>query len=253
MNNEHKYFTIANQDNEECVKMCDIGSSKEDHIPCVIQFDAQWETIENGFSYHYLTLCSSALGPKKINNTQSNYISCCNQNGKVTFKGIINNITYDEQVTTLRISHIHAHRLQGVLSKAFSMGCRAEFGDQTCKFRGDKYVEVDILNIFAPNKIELGMLPDRISAYINGMKAIIFCQNNSIESIATKVVDFDGSYLYITDSITDYIGKKSAKLRLEYFCDKKYKTCLQLFNNIVNFQGEPLTDYHTLKEFIYEK
>ncbi len=117
------------------------------------------------------------------------------------------------------------------LLQVFSKSCRANFGDQRCKINLEEIsIECIILEIKGNN----------IICNIEGFEDGFFNNGKVItQEREFKIISHYKNNIEI--NVNQDLNLNSHQLiTLVPGCDKKYRTCCYLFNNAVNFRGEPV-------------
>lgn len=159
-------------------------------------------------------------------------------NSKIILKtGWIGEITiYENNSFVAEVCSI-SHKLKKVITQRYSRSCRACFADSFCKLKEEEfsvYGEVsDLLDI--NNAFIDKFRKEPINYYTKGYLIFISGSNKGIKYLVTE---FKDSKIFI-----DYILPLEIKIGDQYRiiagCDKDISTCINKFNNVINFRGEP--------------
>ncbi len=120
----------------------------------------------------------------------------------------------------------------------FSMNCRANFGDKSCKVDIKKFSIEGIISGFNKEKDEIldeHLLISNPTIFEGGKIQIGNC-------FFIVLIAKNGSITILNETKIDFIT--GTKYLLIPSCNKTLKTCLNTYKNAINFQGEP---------FIFEK
>ena len=130
-----------------------------------------------------------------------------------------------------------AQKAQKQIVDIFSPSCRATFCDHLCTLQTKDFTHAGrVIDIINNKKIFIGQnLHTTIDYYRHGLLAFISGNNKSI-SIEVKSSINDEVELFLE---LPYEIKKGDKYIIIAGCDKLFTTCLNKFNNTVNFRGEP--------------
>ena len=118
------------------------------------------------------------------------------------------------------------------LVKSYSETCRADFGDNKCKF--DKNHASFIYNIDKILNAEISVLDiDKNSGYFTNGTAIL---NNG--QFRAKILYHSNNNFTLSTSVPPNLQCQRTII-LTAGCDKTFLTCCNKFHNQVNFRGEP--------------
>jgi uncharacterized phage protein (TIGR02218 family) len=123
-------------------------------------------------------------------------------------------------------------RLNQNLLKVFSKKCRANFGDQACGVKIQDYIrKYKICSI--QSKLVTIKDCDKESGYFNG--GILYFEN-SLKKFAIE--KHNQNIIKLLDNIQDDFALQEY-VYLYPICNKEFISCCKIFNNAVNFRGEP--------------
>jgi uncharacterized phage protein (TIGR02218 family) len=119
------------------------------------------------------------------------------------------------------------------LHSHFSKNCRASFGDSMCKIDKKSYIYRYEVQKIESNIIHL-VSCDKYNGFFNNSDCVM---NNK----RYKVLSHTDMTLILSEDITEI---DIHFVDLELNCDKKFVTCCNIYNNAVNFRGEPACAAH---------
>ncbi len=125
-----------------------------------------------------------------------------------------------------------AHRLNQNLVKLFSKTCRANFGDKSCQVKIENYKKTYQIKSIEANLISLENCDKESGYFDNG---VLYFQDSKKRFIVEK--QNNNILKLINDIELEFQTKKY--LNLYPTCNKEFISCCKLFNNAVNFRGEP--------------
>ncbi len=126
-----------------------------------------------------------------------------------------------------------SYKLSNMIGQLYSPTCRAEFCDSKCKLKRPKFIECNIISIEDGIKLKLDQEINN-PLYNYGFIEIIG-RNNHIVSIGIRSCDKE--IIYLTTALRNQNFPMKCKIYLG--CDKTFATCCDVFNNAINFRGEP--------------
>ncbi|QXK92102.1 DUF2163 domain-containing protein [Neoehrlichia mikurensis] len=151
------------------------------------------------------------------------------------FTGIIHKITLnnDKFIAELKgLSNILSHNITNV----FSPQCRAQFCDNQCKSKKEKFTVISVItNIIHNNMFEDINLLCIDNYYKYGTVTFLTGKNLNI---SLSVISNKDKYIQLAKS-PPYPMYINDKYSIIAGCDKNYTTCHNKFNNTKNFRGEP--------------
>ncbi|KJV68659.1 DUF2163 domain-containing protein [Candidatus Neoehrlichia procyonis] len=126
----------------------------------------------------------------------------------------------------------------------FSPQCRAQFCDNQCKMKEEKFtITSSITNIIHSNMFEDINLPYNDNYYKYGSVTFLTGKNSNISIV---VINNKNKYIQLVKS-PPYSMHISDTYSIIAGCDKNYTTCHNKFNNSKNFRGEPhIPDVNTI-------
>lgn len=156
--------------------------------------------------------------------------------GKIPLNcGYITNIKLVDDKFTFEVSGLSS-KLDQEIATLYSPYCRATFGDNKCKVNRMGFrAKTSILQIIAPEKIKIADIKI-IQANLIGAE-IKFISGKAFDH-TTIILEASSNVLLLRDELRDEI-KVGDILEITPNCDKKFTTCCSIYNNAVNFRGEP--------------
>ncbi|WP_322497820.1 phage BR0599 family protein [Candidatus Cyrtobacter comes] len=144
--------------------------------------------------------------------------------------GIVSQIKMSDKVLYITVYGIGS-LLQRPLTEAYSLNCRAIFGDHRCKFdRSKMALKGQIEEVLGKNKFRI---LENITKQYNSVKFI--SGNNAGREI--EIDSINGSN--ITIILDNLLFSTGDIIELMPGCDKSIKTCSSVYKNALNFRGEP--------------
>lgn len=127
---------------------------------------------------------------------------------------------------TLHLESI-AHKLKQSMTKYYSTSCRACLGDKFCGVNKNDYTKnYNIINVNY-NIIEASNIEEKDGYYDNGIANVDGNSFTIIKHVKNKI------------SIINSLEKYGSVISLTAGCDKNFISCVNKFNNAINFRGEP--------------
>jgi uncharacterized phage protein (TIGR02218 family) len=145
------------------------------------------------------------------------------------FIGNIISVVYEPKNITINIAPI-AYSLKRGIGDFFSDVCRAEFGDNKCKIDKKNFSFNGIITSINGRNLTGNHIQKKSGYFSNG---VISFGNNSF-----RILDDSNNNILIatTPNIPINIGDNYI---ITAGCNKSVETCKKIFNNIINFRGEP--------------
>lgn len=156
--------------------------------------------------------------------------------GKIPLNcGYITNIKLVDDKFTFEVSGLSS-KLDREVAKLYSPYCRAKFGDDKCKINRELFVlKTSIAKIIEPGKIKVIAIKIAQANLIDA--EIKFTSGRSL-GLTTIVLEANNNVLLLKDEIEDELDIGD-QVEIIPNCDKKFSTCCEVYNNAVNFRGEP--------------
>ena len=126
-----------------------------------------------------------------------------------------------------------ASRLEQPVCPATSPGCRANFGDKKC--RVDLAGRSSFAQVVAANGGQLQLDRDIGDIYLLGRLRYLRGANCGL---ATRIIAIDGDLVRVRDLPRAPV-ESGCRVEIREGCDKRFETCVERFDNAVNFRGEP--------------
>ena len=129
--------------------------------------------------------------------------------------------------------------LQKEVGDVYSKHCRAQFGDCYCKYSLDRtkyegsvdYV-IDDYSVFVDNKMII-----RNYDYDNGYLSFVSGQNTGLKIGIRKLERAEGKIMLILPAPYPIVCGDCYKIYAG--CNKRFDTCANTYDNVINFRGEP--------------
>ncbi len=152
-------------------------------------------------------------------------------------RGTIGEITINRGQANAEIRGLAQALQQGVLEQ-YSPTCRADLGDSECKVNLAAFTVTGSLTSLTSNKQFADSSRTEANDHFNGGLLTWTSGNNN--QLKMEVKDFNGANgeftLYQAMPKPIQVGDTYSVYR---GCDKTLATCKNIFNNVVNFRGEP--------------
>ncbi len=124
-------------------------------------------------------------------------------------------------------------KTNNVIGKCYSSSCRAEFGDQQCKLNKEAYSFMGEITDLAQDNSFVDENRQEPDDYFTG-GIVTFLKDN--RSFTVKEFRDNNITLDFVHKLNINIGDK---YKIVAGCNKSFLTCIQKFNNVINFRGEP--------------
>lgn len=129
-----------------------------------------------------------------------------------------------------------AQRLNQKIGDVFSSTCRASFGDAKCGVDAASYRVSDSVDSASSNQVFSAALTAATGYYNYGVVKFISGANSGL-SMEVKEYIKDVSVTLVLPM--PYAIEVGDNFEITAGCDKNFKTCIEKFNNAVNFRAEP--------------
>ncbi|MFT4967504.1 MAG: putative phage protein (TIGR02218 family) [Candidatus Deianiraeaceae bacterium] len=151
---------------------------------------------------------------------------------KITFKGMAFDIkTYTSGYEA--IVYGENYKLTAPLTKQYSEKCRATFCDSKCSLNIQNHTYVGVITAVRSHSIVLtASLPNKF--WKNS--TMIFVKNSTKALLTVRGVN--GNEVLFLDPTHSSI-QSGDTVSFQSACNKTLKTCIEIYNNAVNFRGEP--------------
>lgn len=159
--------------------------------------------------------------------------------GKIIItSGFIGTINFDNNKIYLSINGILS-LMDKTIGETYSPLCRAKFCDKKCSLNAEKYTFLGkIKNIISEiefNCFESEITNKKTNYFKYGLIKFTSGKNkNSIAEIKQSV----GSNIVLNSKLL-YNLEENDEFEIFAGCNKKFNTCIEKFNNAINFRGEP--------------
>ena len=167
-----------------------------------------------------------------------------NNQDKIVIKtGWFGEIKLKEYSFTAEICSLSS-KFNKVITKCYSKTCRADFSDQYCKLDKEKFTSKGEVSFALQNNSfidEFRVEPDEY--YNHGVLTFLSGIN---KGFSYQIIEFKDKKI-ILDSIILLDIKNGDKYIITAGCDKNIETCINKFDNAINFRGEP---YIPAKSFL---
>lgn len=127
-------------------------------------------------------------------------------------------------------------RLTKTIGELYSPSCRAELGDAKCTVNLTSFTDTGTVTAVTDNRrFEASGLSEAAGFFTFGKISFTSGLNNGL-SMEVKAYEPGGIELALPMPYTVQVGDGFS---IVAGCDKSFATCVQRFNNAVNFRGEP--------------
>ena len=123
------------------------------------------------------------------------------------------------------------------ITDSFSPSCRAKFCDNLCKLENENFTEVGCVTNLVVNRrrfVDTSLQRSK-NYYKYGLVTFLSGENKSF-AVEIKRSDFNEVELLF---LTPYEIKPGDRYQISVGCDKSFMTCDKIYNNTINFRGEP--------------
>ncbi len=148
-------------------------------------------------------------------------------------KGYIKEIKIQGSEISFEVEGLLSRLSRGNITKCYSASCRASFGDKYCKIdKKNIRVKSVITKILDLNSAEIDISSLK-KAYFEGSALIDETTQKTyrIKKIFKNEIYFDNPSL---DNLTE-----DGEITILPSCNKEFATCCNIYNNAINFRGEP--------------
>lgn len=123
------------------------------------------------------------------------------------------------------------------IGDVFTPVCRAIFGDSKCKLDLIAYTEASIVTSVSNNRVFMASSLSNPTGYFDyGIIKFTSGSNNGFKMEVKNYV-LDGSITLV--ALMPFDISEGDEFEITTGCDKNFQTCINKFNNAVNFRGEP--------------
>ena len=127
-------------------------------------------------------------------------------------------------------------KTNNVIGKCYSSSCRAEFADKYCQIKEEKYISSGAVTHLAGNNSFLDSLREEPDDYFTkGILTFVSGVNKGRKYNITQFRDKKITLEFIF-ALKITIGDQ---YKIIAGCDKSIDSCINKFNNAINFRGEP--------------
>lgn len=149
--------------------------------------------------------------------------------------GWLGEIRLSNNSFTIEISSIGI-KTNNLIGKCYSSSCRAEFGDRFCQKKREDYSYLGkISSTLGKNSFIDNDRAEPDNFFDNG--TLIF-NSGKYQNKKYNVISFHNKIIYLDSNINLKLIKGDI-YRITIDCDKSLETCINKFNNVLNFRGEP--------------
>ncbi len=124
-----------------------------------------------------------------------------------------------------------------VVGELFSPSCRAKLGDARCGLNIASYTVTGSVTTCTDSQNFTDSARSEASGYFR-MGKITFTSGNNV-GLAMEVKQFDGGGIIRLVFPMPYSIKVGDGYSMQAGCDKNFDSCINKFNNAINFRGEP--------------
>lgn len=130
-----------------------------------------------------------------------------------------------------------AQALQQPLGELYSATCRAQLGDHRCQVNLEAFTHPSqVMEVISSTQFLAVSCAQPAHYFEHGL---LTWQTGHNKSSTVEIKDFqEGGFFELVESPTDAIEIGDTFLAIAG-CDKRRVTCQAIFNNVVNFRGEP--------------
>jgi uncharacterized phage protein (TIGR02218 family) len=126
------------------------------------------------------------------------------------------------------------HQLDRVVIEETSPECRASLGDQKCRVDMAGRIQIVAVDAVADDQVTLSTAVIG-NVYASGRLRWLDGRNAGLSS---TIIDHEGAVLRLSDP-PYFPVVEGTRVELSQGCDRRFSTCINRFNNAINFRGEP--------------
>lgn len=145
------------------------------------------------------------------------------------FLGNILSATFTPKNIVLKLAPI-AYNLKCGIGEYFSQNCRAEFGDTKCQINISAFTFNGQITSVNGRLLAGNHSPQKVGYFVNGVI-------NFTNRVSFRVLDDSAGILIAT--VPNLPINTGDEYNIVAGCNKSFSMCLNNFNNIINFRGEP--------------
>lgn len=156
--------------------------------------------------------------------------------GKLLLKrGHLGEVTLNKNMFHAEIRGLTQH-LSQTIGSVYSPTCRAILGDKRCRVPLEKFtINAEVSEVFGNNSFYAEILQQDADYFTGGEVSWISGANSGIKM---EVKEFANSVVTLALPMSKLISVGDI-FSVVAGCDKVKNTCINKFNNIINFRGEP--------------
>ena len=148
--------------------------------------------------------------------------------------GWLGEIKYSNNHFSISVSSLSS-KTNNLLGKCYSSSCRAEFGDQYCtKDKNEYSFEGKVTAVSTNNSFIDSNRKEPDDYFTKGIITFLSGENKNTQYNISAFIDNK----IIIDSLLDLTIEIGDKYKLVAGCDHSIKTCIDKFDNAINFRGE---------------
>ena len=192
--------------------------------------------LENIISHDLISIKDILSGVYDNANVEVFYVDIhALDNKKWARSGSIAEIKVDSDRVNIRVESLSSAFDQEIC-ETYSENCRALLGDNRCKVQIEKYaLKCKIDKILDKRRFLVNISQGDYKNYYSRGKAIFSAGANTIE---IEILNMVGNEVVLANSISSGV-KVNDDLTLMPGCNQTVAMCCQVYDNVLNFRGEP--------------
>ena len=156
----------------------------------------------------------------------------------ILLNGIISSIEYKDNIFNAKVKGLKS-KLNKVIGEVYTPLCRCKFCDKKCGLnKNDFTFNGEIFSIISNTEFQTNSsdIINKADGYFeNGVIEFISGKNNGFK---TEIKQFKNNSIILSTELP-YELKSGDQFKITVGCDKEFSTCCNIFNNAINFRGEP--------------
>ena len=156
----------------------------------------------------------------------------------ILLNGIISSIEYKDNIFNAKVKGLKS-KLNKVIGDVYTPLCRCQFCDKKCGLNKNNFTfNGEISSIVNNTEFQTNSsnIVNKAEGYFeNGVIEFISGKNNGFK---TEIKQFKNNSIILSMELP-YELKSGDQFKITAGCDKEFSTCCNIFNNAINFRGEP--------------
>lgn len=233
-----QYFEITTA-RKETYLLTNLDNNRTDikAIRCIKDFAVSSDIVDKKNTSFILKLDKDSITNSSLNEEKLEHSSVTikDKQMQTTGSGTVSHIQKSNVIITIKVSSI-TKNLNSKICENYSNECRANLGDENCKYQGEIYQVFNVAKTYYPNTLALRTVNSFVSENIKDMTVIN--KNTKEIMLKTEIVNQEGSII-TTKEILPQNKPEEMEVLINIECGKTFLECRDRFNNEHNFCGEP--------------